>query len=102
MNVKYLTKMRFFSSLKGKGINDKDYLKAKKMWNAFDIKIVGEYHDLYLKTDVLLLCDVFERIIDVCLEYYGLDPCHYFSAPGLSWDAMLKLECRVRCRVRTY
>ena len=52
---------------------------------------MGEYHDLYLKTDVLLLCDVFERFIDVCLEYYGLDPCHYFSSPGLTWDAMLKM-----------
>ena len=44
-----------------------------------------------LKTDVLLLCDVFEKFINVCLKDYGLDPCHYFSFPGLSWDAMLKM-----------
>ena len=57
----------------------------------FNIKDLGEYHDLYLKTDVLLLWDVFEKFIDVCLGDYGLDPCHYFSSPGLSWDAMLKI-----------
>ena len=50
----------------------------------------GDYHDLYLKTDILLLADVFEKFINMCLDYYGLDPCHYFSSPGLSWDAMLK------------
>ena len=58
------------------------------MWNVFDIKNLGEYHDLYLKTDVLLLCDVFEKFID---QYYDLDPCHYFSSLGLAWDAMLKM-----------
>ena len=78
----------FFSSLKCKGISDEDYLEV---WNVFDIKNLGKYHDLYLKTDVLLLCDVFEKFTDVCLEYYDLDPCHYFSSPGLAWDAMLKM-----------
>ena len=52
---------------------------------------MGDYHDHYLKKDVLLLADVFEKFIDTCLKYYGLDPCYYFSAPGLSWDAMLKM-----------
>ena len=45
---------------------------------------------MYLKTDVLLLCDVFEKFISVCLKDYGLNPCHYFSSPGLNWDAVLK------------
>ena len=54
------------------------------------MKNMGDYHDHYLKKDVLLLADVFEKFIDTCLKYYGLDPCHYFSAPGLSWDTMLK------------
>ena len=81
----------FFSSLKGKSISEEDYLRAANVWNVFGIKKLGEYHDLYLKTDALLLCDVFENFIDVCLEYYGLDPCHYFSSPGLSWNAMLKM-----------
>ena len=50
-----------------------------------------DYLDHYLKKDVLLLADVFEKFIDTCLKFYGLDPCHYFSSPGLSWDAMLKM-----------
>ena len=52
---------------------------------------MGDYHDNYSKIDVLLLTDVFEKFIDTCLKYYGLDPCHYFSSPGLSWDAILKM-----------
>ena len=52
---------------------------------------MGDYHDLYLKTDVLLLADIFEKFININLNYYGLDPCHYFSSPGLSWDTMLKM-----------
>ena len=50
-----------------------------------------DFQDHYVKKDVLLLADVFEKFISTCLEYYGLDPCHYFSAPVLSWDAMLKM-----------
>ena len=52
---------------------------------------MGEYHDLYLKSDILLLADVFENFRKTCLQYYKLDPCHYFTSPGLSWDAMLKM-----------
>ena len=52
---------------------------------------MGDYRDHYFKKDVLLLADVFEKFIDTCLKYYELDPCHYFSAPWLSWDAMLKM-----------
>ena len=52
---------------------------------------MGEYHDLYLKSDVLLLADVFENFRKTCLGYYRLDPCHYFTSPGLSWDGMLKM-----------
>ena len=63
-------KDEFFSLLKGKGISNEDYSRATKVWNIFDIKNLGEYHDLYLKTDILLLCDVFKEFIDVCLEYY--------------------------------
>ena len=55
------------------------------------MKTLGEYHDLYLKSDVLLLADVFENFRETCFQYYKLDPAHYYSAPGLSWNACLKM-----------
>ena len=55
------------------------------------MKTIGEYHDLYLKSDILLLADVFENFRKTYLQYYRIDPCHYFTSPGLSWDAMLKM-----------
>ena len=57
----------------------------------FKLKNMGEYHDLYLGSNVLLLTDVFENFRNTCMQYYKLDPCHYFTSPGLSWDAMLKM-----------
>ena len=72
-------------------ISFKDYLTCEKIWDKFDMKNMGDYHDHYLKKDLLLLADVFEKFIDTCLKFYGLDPCHYFSSPGLSWDVMLKM-----------
>ena len=55
------------------------------------MKNMGYYHDHCLKKDVLLLAYVFQKFTGICLKFYGLDPCHYFSSPGLSWDAMLKM-----------
>ena len=72
-------------------INNEDYLTCKNIWNEFNMKNMGDYHDHYLKKDVLLLADVFEKFIDTCMKFYGLDPCHYFSSPELSWDEMLKV-----------
>ena len=87
-------KCEFFSSLKDECISEKDYQRAHNVWNAFKMKTKVDYHDLYLKTDVLLLADAFEKFIKTYLDYHGLDPCHYFSSPGLSWDAMLKMTGR--------
>ena len=84
-------KSKFFSSLKDSSINEKEYQRAINVWKVFKIKNLGEYHDLYLKRVVLLLVYVFEKVIKTCFEYYSLDPCHYFSGPGLSFDAMLKM-----------
>ena len=81
----------FFSSLKDCRISGKKYQRSANVWKKFEIKNLGKYHDLCLKTDVLLLLYVFEKLISVCLEDYVLDPSHYLSSPGLSWDAMLKM-----------
>ena len=85
------TKNQFYSILNDQHITNDEYNHAKEVWKVFNIKTMGEYHDLYLKSDVLLLADVFENFRKTCLQYYKLDPCHYFTSPGLSWDAMLKM-----------
>ena len=72
-------------------ISDEEYLTRKNIWDKFEMKHMCDYHDHYLKNDVLLLADVFEKFIDMCLKFYRLEHCHYFSSPGLSWDAMLKM-----------
>ena len=82
---------KFFSSLKDCGIGEKEYQRPCDVWKVLRINILRQYHDLYLKTDALLLCDIFEKFISVCLEDYDLDPCHYFSSSGLSRDPMLKI-----------
>ena len=84
-------KCKFFSSLKDERISEKDYSKTNNIWNVFKMNIMGDCHDLYFKTDVFLFADVFETFMNTFLYYYGLDPCHYFSSAGLSWDAMLKM-----------
>ena len=85
------TKEEFYSILNNEHITDEDYSHAQKVWNTFQLQTMGEYHNLYLKSDILLLADVFENFRKTCLQYYKLDPCHYFTSPGLSWDAMLKM-----------
>ena len=90
-------KKHFYSSLKdGKRdksngyISNEQYMHLQNVWNAFNFNTFEDFHNNYLKKDVLLLADVFEKFISTCLKYYDLDLCHYFSAPGLSVDAMLK------------
>ena len=82
---------KFRNELNNTEISDSEYQHAREFWDAFKIKNLGENHDLYLKTDVLLLSDIFENFRDTCLKYYGLDPAHYLTSPGLAWDAMLKM-----------
>ena len=83
-------KEEFFSKLNDCNISDEDFDHAQRIWKEFGIKNLGEYHDLYLKSDVLLLADVFEEFRNVCMENYSLDPAWYYTSPGLSWDALLK------------
>ena len=81
----------FYSQLNDSGVDEKDYAHAQKVWTHFDIKNMGEYHDLYLKTDVILLTDIFENFRDVCLKNCKLDPAWYYTSPGLSWDSLQKI-----------
>ena len=81
----------FYSKLSGRGISEKNYKHVLNVWNTFKMKTFKDYHELYNETDVLLLADVFENFRDLCLKIYGLDPVYYFTAPGLAWDACLKM-----------
>lgn len=83
-------KESFYSKLTDTHISDDDYERANRVWSKFKIKNMGEYHDLYLQTDVLQLADIFENFRTMCIEYYGLDPAHYYTLPNYAWDAMLK------------
>ena len=83
-------KKEFYSQLYDEDISDEDYQHAINVWNTFDCKTIRDYHDLYLKSDVLLLADVFENFRATCLKHYKLDPAHYYTSPGLAWDACLK------------
>ena len=83
-------KEEFYSKLNDEDITDEDYQHAINVWNTFGCKTLRDYHDLYLKSDVLLLADVFENFRKTCLKHYKLDPAHYYTSPGLAWDACLK------------
>ena len=89
-NTELPPKKDFFSRLNKTEITDDDYSHAQNISKEFNIKDFGEYHDLYLKSDVLFLADVFEEFRKVCQKHYNLDPAWYYTAPGLAWDAALK------------
>ena len=80
----------FYSKLNMVGVREENYEHTKRVWKEFGLKDLEEYHDLYLKTDVILLANVFEAFRKVCLKNYGLDPAHFYTAPGLAWKACLK------------
>ena len=86
------SKEAFYSKLSNEHITTDEYTHAQDVWQTFECRTLGDYHDLYryLRTDVLLLADVFENFRKLCLEQYNLDPAHYHTSPGLSWDALLK------------
>lgn len=81
---------RFYSKLNKEHCKEEDYKKAQKVWSLFNCKSLMDYHNLYLTSDVLLLSDIWSNFRDVCYKIYGLDPCYYYTAPSLSWDAMMK------------
>ena len=79
----------FFSQLTQDAITDEQYCHATKVWGTFNLQTMGDYHDLYLKSDILLLADVFENFRSTCLQYYKLDPCHYYIT-------RIELGCNVK------
>ena len=83
-------KESFYSNLNLEDISDEDYAHAQKVWDVFEINNLGEYHDLYVQSDTLLLADVYENFRNMCLNIYELDPVYFVSAPGLAWQACLK------------
>ena len=84
-------KKAFYSHIKKTHISEDDFQHACKVFETFDSANLGDYSDLYLKTDVLLLCDIFENFRNISPRDYSLDPCQFYSAPGLSWSAMLRM-----------
>lgn len=84
-------KEAFYSKLNDSDISEEDYKHAQTVWNMFGCRSLRDYHNLYNKSDVLLLADIFENFRDVCLNNYKLDPAWYYTSPGLAWDAALKL-----------
>ena len=88
-------KEAFYSKLNMSGVSDQHYEHARRVWSKFGIKDLGEYHNLYLYMDIILLTNVFEAFRKVCLDNYGLDLAHFYTAPGLAWRACLK-KTRIR------
>ena len=72
-----------------KHVSNQDYEHACKVWKDFGIRNLGECHNLYLKTDIFLLANIFKAFRKVCLDNYGLNPAHFYTAPGLAWKACL-------------
>lgn len=84
-------RLDFYSSIDERGISEADYNHAQSVWRTFQMSTLGDYHDLYMETDVILLTDVFENFRELCLHIYGLDPANFYTAPGLAWQAALKM-----------
>ena len=84
------SKDHFFNKLYDRHVSKEQYGYAENVWKTLVCNTMKDYHNHYLITDILLLADVFENFTKMSLETYGLDPIHYYSLPGLSWDAMLK------------
>jgi len=80
----------FYSSLTDDTVSESDYAHVANVWQRFSIRTLGEYSDLYLQTDVLLLADIFENFRDSCIASYGLDPAYHYTLPDFTWNAMLK------------
>ena len=86
-----LPKETFYSRLNNEDISDENYAHAREVWETFEMKDLEDYHNLCNRVDILLLTNVFENFRNICIKNYNLDPAHYYTAPGLAWDAALKV-----------
>ena len=80
--TKLPSKDNFFSIMNNEHMSEEDYKHAENVWNTFSLENIGQYHNLFLKSDILILADVFENFRKICMQYYKLDPCHYFTFLG--------------------
>ena len=85
-----LDKEAFYSSLNMENITIVDHRHTKRVFKSLDNENLGDYHDLYVQSDTLLLADVFENFRNKCIEIYENDPAHFLSSPGLAWQSFLK------------
>ena len=85
------TQAALFSKLSDSRCPDTEYAHATQVWTAFECESMTDYRDIYVKCDVLLLADFFEKFRATCLAHYNLDDVHYYTAPGLTWDATLRM-----------
>ena len=85
-------KETFYSNLNIKDIKDVDYRHAQNVFEEFKLKNLGDYDELYVQSDTLLLADVFENFRNKCIEIYEFDPAQFLSAPGLAWQACFKKQ----------
>ena len=84
------SKEDFYSNLNMENIDDIDYRHDNNVFQRFELENLGDYHDLYMQSDTLLLADVFENFRDMCIKEYKLDPGHFLSLPGLAWQVCLR------------
>ncbi|CAH1101740.1 unnamed protein product [Psylliodes chrysocephalus] len=96
--TKFPNQNSFYNKFMDQHITDTDYNHAKLVREKFNLKTLGDYSDLYMKTDILLLASVFETFRDTCFKTYGLDPAHYYTVPVYTWDCMLKYT---KCALET-
>ena len=90
--IPFPSKDKFFNKLKDEAVKDADWEHGKEVFEKYCLsRTFGEYHDIYLRVDVLLLADFFEKYRKMCMANYGLEPLHYFTAPGMAWDSALKM-----------
>lgn len=82
----------FYNDLDGKTVSDQDYLHAQWVWDVFNIQNLGQYHDLFMETDVQILADLLENFRNFCLDMYDLNAAHFYTTPELAWQAALNLN----------